>query len=143
MNEKMGMHEQGRGAWAFNAARMLTRLDGGLQESRIMIAEEHAVHGGFDVRKVGGLLGFMVRAQESETLAAIEALVVVLHAVNDSMRTDDEERKVRIKEIVRQLKLCGMESVRSTYDSIGRYANMEELVEGEDEDSSDEDDTGV
>ncbi|KAK5677102.1 hypothetical protein LTS10_010291 [Elasticomyces elasticus] len=141
-NYKMGMHESGRGAWEFNAPCTIIREDGGLQEYRIVIAEEHDVEDGFKLAKAGGLLGFMLREKRRndghDKLANVKAQVFLLRA-EDSQRVY-QEREDMVTGIAKQLEVLGLNAIRTTYDADGRYATAEKLAEVE---SKDEDGDGV
>ncbi|KAK5739153.1 hypothetical protein LTR17_005454 [Elasticomyces elasticus] len=148
MKYKMGMHEEGRGAWEFNAPCTIIREDGGLQEYRIVIAEEHDGENGFKLAKAGGLLGFMLREKRRkdghDKLANIKAQLVLLRA-EDSQHVY-QEREDMVTGIVQQLEGLRLNIVRTTYDADGRYATAEELAEveiggeGEDGDGVEESD---
>ncbi|KAK3618940.1 hypothetical protein LTR22_026172 [Elasticomyces elasticus] len=146
MNHKMGMHEDGRGAWEFNAPCTIIREDGGLQEYRIVIAEEHDVEDGFKLANAGGLLGFMLREARRkdghDKLANIKAQLVLARA--EDSHGVYQEREDMVTGIVTQLEELGLNVVRTTYDADGRYATAEELAEveseGEDGDGVEESD---
>ncbi|KAK4891723.1 hypothetical protein LTR27_009731 [Elasticomyces elasticus] len=135
MNYKMGMHEEGRGAWEFNAPCTIIREEGGLQEYRIVIAEEHDVEDGFKLAKAGGLLGFMLREKRRKDghnkLANIKAQPVLLRAEDDQRVY--QEREDLVTGIAMRLEELGLNVVRTTYDADGRYATAEELAEAESE----------
>ncbi|KAK5723733.1 hypothetical protein LTR15_005433 [Elasticomyces elasticus] len=142
----MGMHEEGRGAWEFNAPCTIVREDGGLQEYRIVIAEEHNIEDEFKLAKAGGLLGFMLREARRkdghDKPANIKAQLVLLRAEDDQRVY--QEREDMVAGIVKQLEGLGLNIVRTTYDAEGRYTTAEKLAEveseGEDGDGVEESD---
>jgi len=135
MTSKMGMRKCYHRWHKFTLERTkdITAVNGGLQQYRLVIADEHDLDDDFDIRYAGGLLGRL----SAQKLEGIKTQLVLLHPAEDVTLLPEQGRTAILEQIVEHVERNGFEVVHATYDAIGQYEVRDEtrddVVDGDED----------
>ncbi|KAK0278539.1 hypothetical protein LTR35_009278 [Friedmanniomyces endolithicus] len=124
MTSKMGMRKCYHRWHKFTLERTkdITAVNSGLQQYRLVIADEHDLDDDFDIRYAGGLLGRL----SAQKLEGIKTQLVLLHPAEDVTLLPEQGRIVVLEQVVEHVERNGFEVVHATYDAIGQYEVRDE-----------------